>query len=144
MGIKISSIASLLICCFIIYSGKAQDIPPATSLVYPGIDGKLVYVADSLGNKIPDFSNAGYKGGGVTIPYVPVKTTVWPVPGDNSDTIQAAIDRVSAMPLDASGFRGAVLLKMGIYNLEKPIYIKASGVVLRGEGMSDIGTISNW
>ncbi len=56
-------------------------------------------------------------------------------------TIQAAIDRVSAMPLDASGFRGAVLLKMGIYNLEKPIYIKASGVVLRGEGMSDIGTI---
>jgi len=141
MRIKISSIVSLLIGCFIIYSGKAQDIPPATSLVYPGVDGKLVYVADSLGNKIPDFSNAGYKGGGVTIPYVPVKTTVWPVPRDNADTIQAAIDRVSAMPLDASGFRGAVLLKMGNYNLEKPIYIKASGVVLRGEGMSDIGTI---
>jgi hypothetical protein len=80
MRIKISSIVSLLIGCFIIYSGKAQDIPPATSLVYPGVDGKLVYVADSLGNKIPDFSNAGYKGGGVTIPYVPVKTTVWPVP----------------------------------------------------------------
>jgi len=30
---------------------------------------------------------------------------------------------------------------MGIYSLEKPIYIKASGVVLRGEGMSDTGTI---
>jgi|SRR5450759_3254903 len=41
-----------------------QDIPPTTSLVYPGTDGRLVYVADSLGNKIPDFSNAGYKGGG--------------------------------------------------------------------------------
>jgi hypothetical protein len=30
---------------------------------------------------------------------------------------------------------------MGTYELEKPLNIKASGVVLRGEGMSDIGTI---
>jgi hypothetical protein len=119
----------------------AQDIPPTTTLVYPGTDGRLVYIADSLGNKIPDFSNAGYKGGGVPIPYVPNKETVWPVLGDNSANIQAAIDKVSALPLDASGFRGAVLLKIGTYELEKPINIKASGVVLRGEGMSDIGTI---
>ena len=119
----------------------AQDIPPTTSLVYPGTDGRLVYVADSLGNKIPDFSNAGYKGGGVPIPYVPNRQTVWPVRGDNSENIQAAIDRVSALSPDASGFRGAILLKMGIYELEKPIYIRTSGVVLRGEGMSDIGTI---
>jgi hypothetical protein len=120
---------------------KAQDIPPTTTLVYPGTDGKLVYVADSLGNKIPDFSNAGYKGGGVPIPYVANKVTVWPVLGDNSANIQTAIDKVSALPLDASGFRGAVLLKIGTYELEKPISIKASGVVLRGEGMSEIGTI---
>jgi len=118
-----------------------QDLPPTTLIVYPGTDGKLVYVADSMGNKIPDFSNAGYKGGGVPVPYVAIKETVWPVLGDNSGNIQAAIDRVSALPLDASGFRGAVLLKMGTYKLEKPINIKASGVVLRGEGMSDIGTI---
>jgi len=118
-----------------------QDLPPTTTLVYPGTDGKLIYIPDSLGNKIPDFSNAGYKGGGVAIPYVAIKETVWPVLGDNSANIQAAIDRVSAMTPDASGFRGAVLLKMGTYNLEKPIYIKASGIVLRGEGMSDIGTI---
>jgi hypothetical protein len=118
-----------------------QDIPPTSSLVYPGTNGRLVYVADSLGNKIPDFSNAGYKSGGVPIPYVTVKETVWPVLGDNSDNIQSAIDRVSALPSDASGFRGAVLLKMGMYELAKPINIKASGVVLRGEGMSDIGTI---
>ena len=85
---------------------KAQDIPPTTTLVYPGTDGKLVYVADSLGNKIPDFSNAGYKGGGLPIPYVPNKETIWPVPGDNSDNIQAAIDKVSALPPDAFGFRG--------------------------------------
>jgi len=69
------------------------------------------------------------------------KVTVWPVPGDNSDHLQKVIDSVSALPLDAFGFRGAILLKMGEYNLEKPIYIKVSGIVLRGEGMSDIGTI---
>ena len=119
----------------------SQDLPPTTSLVYPGVDGKLVYVADEQGNTIPDFSNAGYKGGGVPIPMVPIKETIWPIRGDNSDHIQAAIDRVSALPLDANGFRGTVLLKMGTYNLDKPITIKASGVVLRGEGMSDIGTI---
>jgi hypothetical protein len=140
MRAKIHFIASMIF-CLAISSSKAQDIPPTTSLVYPGTDGKLVYVPDSLGNKIPDFSNAGYKGGGVAIPYVPVKETVWPVPGNNADHVQAAIDRVSALPLDASGFRGAVLLKMGTYLLEKPVYIKASGVVLRGEGMSDVGTI---
>jgi hypothetical protein len=140
MRLKKNSITALLIfaCTLVSY---AQDIPPATSMVYPGIDGKLVYVADSLGNKIPDFSNAGYKGGGVAIPYVPVKITVWPVAGDNSDNIQSAIDKISALSPDASGFRGAVLLKTGIYALEKPITIKTSGVVLRGEGMSDIGTI---
>jgi len=125
----------------IINSLNAQDIAPATTLVYPGYDGKLVYTADSLGNKIPDFSNAGYKGGGVPIPVVPVKATVWPVVGDNSPNIQAAIDKVSAMPLDAYGFRGTVLVKMGVYPLDKPLYIKASGVVLRGEGMGDTGTI---
>lgn len=140
MKIKTSSIAIIFFCAHAFVS-NAQDMPTATTKVYPGIDGKLVYVADSLGNKIPDFSNAGYKGGGVAIPYVPVKIIVWPVAGDNSDNIQAAIDKVSVMPPDGAGFRGAVLLKMGLYALEKPIAIKASGVVLRGEGRSDIGTI---
>jgi len=140
MSTKICSITALIV-CINTFSGKAQDIPPATSLVYPGIDGKLVYVSDSLGNKIPDFSNAGYKGGGVAIPNVPVKAIVWPVPGDNSDHLQRVIDSVSSLPPDASGFRGTILLKMGEYSLEKPLYIKASGLVLRGEGMSDIGTI---
>jgi len=132
--------AAFFFCCHVL-SSHAQDLPPTTSLVYPGIDGKLVYVADSLGNKIPDFSNAGYKGGGVAIPYVPIKETVWPVKGDNVANVQAAIDRVSALPLDSYGFRGTVLLKMGFYQLDKPLYIKASGVILRGEGMSDVGTI---
>src|SRR6478736_2704261 len=133
--------AFALLFCISIFFGQAQDIAPYTSMVYPGYDGKLVYKADSLGNRIPDFSNAGYKGGGVAIPYVPAKITIWPVKGDNSENIQAAIDKVSAMPLDAAGFRGAVQLKLGLYPLDKPLYIKASGVILRGEGMNDTGTI---
>jgi len=140
MRIKIYSIAAFVF-CLSVFQSKAQDIAATTSLVYPGADGKLVYVADSLGNKIPDFSNAGYKGGGVPIPHVQIKAVVWPVPGDNSEHLQKVIDSVSALPRDAFGFRGTILLKMGEYNLEKPITIKTSGIVLRGEGLSDIGTI---
>lgn len=136
-----SSLIAIVALCLSAFVAQSQDMPPTTSLVYPGTDGKLVYVADSLGNTIPDFSHAGYQGGGVSLPYVAVKETLWPVLGDNADKIQAAIDKVSALPLDASGFRGAVLLKMGFYQLDKPIYIKASGVILRGEGRSDVGTI---
>lgn len=127
--------------CFTAGTVYTQDLPPTTSLVYPGADGRLVYVADSLGNTIPDFSNAGYGGGGVHLPFVQVKATVWPVMGDNAGRLQTIIDSISALPADASGFRGAILLKAGRYLLEKPLYIKASGVVLRGEGMNDIGTV---
>src|SRR5918994_3610334 len=120
---------------------QLQDLPPTVSRVYPGTDGKLVYVPDEHGNTILDSSHAGYGGGGVPIPTVPVKETIWPVAGDNTATVQAAIDKVSALPLDKSGFRGAVLLRAGYYKMAMPVRIQASGVVLRGEGMGDTGTI---
>src|SRR5271166_4601036 len=84
------------------------DIPPTVSRVYPGSDGKLTYVPDEQGNVIHDCSHAGYGGGGIPIPTVPVKETVWPVAGDNTANLQAAIDKVSALPLDRNGFRGVV------------------------------------
>jgi hypothetical protein len=37
--------------------------------VYPGTNSRLVCVADSQGNIIPDFSNAGNKGGGEIMKY---------------------------------------------------------------------------
>ena len=73
-----------------------------------------MYVPDEHGNTILDSSHAGYGGGGVSIPTVPVKETIWPVAGDNTAHVQAAIDKVSALPLDRSGFRGAVLLRAGL------------------------------
>src|ERR1035438_5269903 len=87
---------------------QVADIPPTVSKIYPGPDGKLVYVPDEQGNTISDFSYAGYGAGGTPIPTVPVKETVWPVAGDNQANLQAAIDKVSALPLDKNGFRGAV------------------------------------
>jgi len=120
---------------------QEHDLRPTVSRVYPGTDGKLVYTADEQGNTIPDFSHAGYGGGGVPIPSVPVKETVWPVAGDNTANLQAAIDRVSSLPVDQNGFRGALLIKQGYYPMANPVTVKASGVVLRGEGMGDTGTI---
>ncbi len=120
---------------------RAADLAPTASLVYPGVDGKLVYVPDELGDTIHDASHAGYGGGGIAIPIVAVRETIWPVAGDNTAHIQAAIDKVSALPLDANGFRGALLLRAGDYRMAQPITIRASGVVLRGEGMGDTGTI---
>jgi hypothetical protein len=102
---------------------QQADLPPATSRVYPGPDGKLVFIADEQGNTIADFSHAGYRGGGAPIPSVPIKETVWPVAGDNTANLQAAVDRVSALPLDTHGFRGVVLIKMGYYKMATPLKI---------------------
>ena len=122
-------------------SEQETDLRPNVSRIHPGPTGKLIYTPDEQGNTIPDFSHAGYGGGGIPIPTVPIKEAIWPVAGDNTANLQAAIDRVSALPIDESGFRGAVLLRMGYYRMATPITIQASGVVLRGEGMGDICTI---
>ncbi len=49
------------------------------------------------------------------------KETIWPVAGDNTANVQAAIDKVSALPADKSGFRGAVLLRAGYYKMATPV-----------------------
>ena len=46
--------------------------------VYPGLDGKLLYKKTPQGDRIMDFSSAGYMGGGVSLPKVPVEATVKP------------------------------------------------------------------
>ena len=111
--------------------------------VYPGPGGRLIARPDALGNRILDESGVGYKGGLVPLPstnVVPVKITVTPVAGDNVSNIQAAINYVSTLPLDANGFRGAVLLSNGVYQCASTINIKASGVVLRGMSSNTNGS----
>ncbi len=110
----------------------------------PGAGGELVYARDRWGNRIPDYSYAGYMRGEAPIPMVPVKITVADDADDADDTarIQRAIDKLSKMPLSDDGFRGALLLEAGEYEIAKSLTINASGVVLRGRGQfPDGGTI---
>src|SRR5262245_16015688 len=115
-------------------------------LVHPGPGGKLVYVPDAQGNTIPDFSNVGFEGGNQPlpgeggVPDVPVRATLTPKPGPRDADIQAAIDAVSKLPLDARGYRGVVLLKAGRYDLADHITIHASGALRRAEGTGPTGT----
>jgi len=110
--------------------------------VYVNPAGKLAYKTTESGDRIMDFSHAGYGGGGLAIPSPGVKITLSPLEGDNTDAIQNAINDVSKMPMVA-GFRGAVLLQPGIYNCDRTINITVSGVVLRGSGSANNGTIIN-
>jgi hypothetical protein len=109
--------------------------------VSPDAKGRLQYTADARGNRIMDFSHAGYKGGGVRIPDVRVARTVKPIEGDNTAQIQSAIDEVSKLAADAGGFRGAVLLERGTFDIAGTVRIAASGVVLRGSGSGAGGTV---
>jgi hypothetical protein len=98
-----------------------------------GPDGKLVYAHSPQGDRIVDFSYAGYRGGGVALPGVKAIKLVTPSDGDDSAAIQAAIDEVSKQPLK-DGHRGAVVLGPGVFHCAKQLTIAASGVVLRGAG----------
>ncbi|MEG1585292.1 MAG: DUF6298 domain-containing protein [Bacteroidales bacterium] len=90
-------------------------------------DGKLQYVADSLGNQVMDFSYAGYHASEDSLPIVKAVVFVPHTDADSWQAIQQAIDHVSGMPVDKHGFRGAVLLD-------------TPGVVLRGSGTGESGT----
>jgi len=99
--------------------------------------GNLTYNADAKGFIIPDFSHAGYMGGGVDIPVVPVVKEISAISGDNTQHIQDAIDYVGSLPLNNQGIRGALLLKAGRYHVFGTLYVKYDGVVLRGVGQGE-------
>ncbi len=112
-----------------------------------GSCGRLVYAPYRprdralRGDILPDFSFAGFERGGVALPEVEAVVTVSPGSGDDTDRIQDAIDEVSARSPDTEGYRGAVLLTAGTYQCRDSLRIEASGVVLRGEGQGEDGTV---
>ena len=79
-----------------------------------------------------DFSHAGYGGGGVSAPVAPAVISVRPTGRDDTELLQGALDRVSALAQRADGLRGAVLLRPGRYRVTGHLSIRTSGVVLRG------------
>ena len=88
--------------------------------------GKLVYQRLKTGDRILDFSYAGYMAGGVALPDLPVKKTLSPSGGDDTASIQAALDQPDGVP-------GAIVLSSGRFHVKSTLKITKSGVVLRGE-----------
>lgn len=117
------------------------DGGPASKWAHVDAPGHLAYATLPTGERLLDFSSAGYGGGGVAIPKVAVQQTVSPSGGsDDTAAIQAAIDAVSKLA-PSGGIRGAVLLAAGTFQLQGSLSIAASGVVLRGSGSGPGGTV---
>ncbi|MEN1679721.1 MAG: hypothetical protein AAGJ46_09010 [Planctomycetota bacterium] len=131
-----------LISWFGLLAGLVSSNPVAAQdslWVRYGQSGRLIYQMDHRGDRLLDYSDAGYRHGSA-IPDVAASINasrfvyVSPVPGDNRARIQNAIDQVAAMPLGPNGYRGVVQLTVGQYDVSDTIQIGASGVVLRGVG----------
>jgi Pectate lyase superfamily protein len=132
---RLKQFASIFVLALTLSASAAKEAP------WVSLDaaGKLAYRTLPRGDRIVDFSYAGYMGGGVALPHVSVVRTVGPSGGDDTAAIQHAIDEVSALPLK-DGFRGAVLLAPGTFQCSGTLNIAASGVVLRGSGPGAAGS----
>src|ERR1700733_11655333 len=97
--------------------------------VHPSANGHLIYRSDKTGATIPDYSFAGYHSGGVALPTVAAQINLSPTGADDTAAVLHAIDTISARPLDAKGFRGAVQLAPGAFHCSVALVIAASGVV---------------
>lgn len=114
-----------------------------SKLVKPMADGSLAMLPwNKPGDRIPDFSFCGYRNGGVKLPDVPTLVTLEPSGAeDESGRIQAALDDLGKRLAKTPGARGALLLKKGLWKVNKTLTMSYSGVVLRGEGDGEDGTV---
>jgi len=127
----------LLLFFYILLLSSSTGAQQALQIVFKDADGCLRYTTDGNNNYLSDFSQAGYKNGNEPIPEVPVVKTISAMAGDNTVHIQEALDEVGAMPADAQGIRGALLLEAGTYAISGTLRIRESGVVLRGVGQGE-------
>jgi hypothetical protein len=125
---------SLLASTCLTFQAPAQT----SNWVKTGVTGRLIYVPDAEGDRIPDFSMVGYGAGKQDIPSdIPVVIHIDPISGDNTQNIQNAINFAATRPLQANGFRGAVELGPGKFDVNGQLSIVTSGIVLRGAGGGD-------
>jgi hypothetical protein len=120
---------------------QSTTAPPTSAWVHLSPAGPVWSLSDERGNRIPNFSTVGYAGGEREPPVVPARVLVQPGPGDDTARIQQAIDALARISPDSSGFRGAVLLAPGEFQISNQITIRTSGIVLRGSGRGTNGTV---
>ncbi len=132
-------------------AGGGGSARPKSDFVYWD-GGNLRYRRSSRGDRILDFSHAGYGGGGVRLPRTAGlrSVRVRPSGGDDCRAIQNAIDEVGGWPKDDRGMRGVVQLAAGRFQVRggylsdgdtcNRLRLTRSGVVLRGEGSGPDGT----
>ncbi len=124
------------------YTEKTENLPiikkqspVKTDMVKLIKRGKLKYTLDDRKNRIIDFGMVGYHQGLKPLPKVNKNIVeITPKSGDRTADIQAVINQVSNFEQDANGHRGVVLLKKGYYEINGELFIKESGVIVRGEG----------
>ncbi len=114
-----------------------------SKLVKPMADGRLAMLPwNEQGDRLPDFSYCGYRNGGIKLPEVPTLVTLEPSGAeDESERIQAALDDLGKSLEKTTDGRGALLLKKGLWKVNKTLNISYSGVVLRGDGDGEDGTV---
>ncbi|WP_346238622.1 DUF6298 domain-containing protein [Niabella insulamsoli] len=132
-------VAGVLMSFLAILDVSAQKPKPPKPILPVVVQGSQIkYNADTVtGDRVPDYSYCGYKASNEAIPTIDAKVIVPPIKGDATAAIQSAIDKVASMQPDQNGFRGAVLLSKGIYEVAGHLHLKASGIVLRGFGAKD-------
>ncbi|PXA03523.1 hypothetical protein DDZ13_11100 [Coraliomargarita sinensis] len=128
---------------------------PYAPLVATGPNGALAYDSYSeKGDRLLDWSKCGYKMSNEPLPDVQVLKTLEPLSGkvtregsmaypmgpDSQKRIQDALNTIAQRSADGNGLKGALLLSQGTYYLSGGLHVP-SGVVLRGEGSGENGTV---
>jgi hypothetical protein len=102
----------------------------------------LIYETDASGNRIPDFSHAGYQGGGVPLPFDVEVAPVFNFSlGSTSSDLQVLLSHVASQPITTTGFRGIIQFEAGTYNLPNVVTVSSPGVIFRGAGSDHNGTV---
>ena len=94
-----------------------------------------------MGNRIPDYSYCGYQVSEQQIPFVETAVLIPYTSEDITADLQKAIDYVASLPLGKDGFRGAIQFEAGTYHLDGRFRIETSGIVFRGTGFGEQGTV---
>lgn len=132
MSKKVTNLLELscvLLCVF--WTGAAKSADVAAPAIRLDKDG-LVDERSDKGDRVPDFSYCGYANGTQAIPAVTARLTLRPTGGDDTQAIQAAIDRLASMPLDERGWRGALQLSPETFRVSGSLQLRGSNYVLRG------------